>query len=102
MVSEFWSVVTHPTSVGGPSTPQQAAGFLRALVAAGAQILDPQPGFGVRLTALAEQLGLQGPRIFDLQIGLIALEAGAHVVWTHDPGFLAPPGLNIHDPLAGA
>jgi len=37
--------------------------------------------------------------IFDLQIGLTALDNGADQIWSHDAGFLAPPGLRIHDPL---
>jgi predicted nucleic acid-binding protein len=102
VAGEFWSVATHPAAAGGGSTPAQAAGFLRALVAADARLLEPQTGLTERLLDLAEALGFQGPRIFDLRIGLIALEAGATEIWTHDSGFLAPPGLAVHDPLAAA
>lgn len=48
---------------------------------------------------LAEQLDVRGPRIYDLQIGLSALEAGATEIWTHDAGFVSLPGLKIRDPL---
>jgi len=44
-------------------------------------------------------LDLCGPRIFDLQVGLTALEAGASEIWTHDTGFVGLPGLRIRDPL---
>ena len=33
---EFWSVVTHPTASGRPSTPNEAARFLAGLETAGA------------------------------------------------------------------
>ena len=35
---EFWSVVTHPTASGRPSTPNEAARFLAALETAGAEL----------------------------------------------------------------
>jgi predicted nucleic acid-binding protein len=44
-------------------------------------------------------MGIRGPRIFDLQIGMIALENGARELWTHDAGFVAVPGLKVRDPL---
>ena len=84
MLPEFWSVVTHPASTGRPTTPTQAAAFVRALVAAGAAIWLPGPGFGERLMQVARDLDVSGPRIFDLQIALTAFEGGATEIWTHD------------------
>lgn len=52
-----------------------------------------------RCLQLAEQMDLGGPRIFDLQISLTALEAGVSELWTHDAGFVGLPGLQIRDPL---
>jgi predicted nucleic acid-binding protein len=40
-------------------------------------------------------------QIFDLQIAVIAQEAGAREIWTHDQGFLSLPGLRVVDPLQG-
>lgn len=40
------------------------------------------------------------PRVFDLQIGLLCLEAGVTELWTRDAGFVVFPGLKIFDPLA--
>jgi hypothetical protein len=51
---------------------------------------------------IAEQLGVRGARIFDLQIGLTALDAGATEIWTHDAGFVGLPGLKVRDPLPEA
>ena len=99
-LAEFWSVVTHPDSRGGPSTAKQATAFLRALISeAGAMLWMPGEGFWERLVELAGELGIQGPRIFDLQIGLTAFDNGAIEIWTHDRGFMAFPGLRVHDPL---
>lgn len=99
-IAEFWSVVTHPAGAGGASTAQQAHGFLRALILeAGAKVWLPQHGFWERLAQAGGDLSLQGPRIFDLQIGLIAFENGATEIWTHDRAFAALPGLRFHDPL---
>jgi uncharacterized protein len=100
-LAEFWSVTTHPASAGRPSTPAEASAFLRSLVqSGGAQFWQPGSGFTDRLLALAVDRRVQGPRIFDLQIALTAVEHGAHVIWTHDRNFLSLPGLRVHDPLA--
>ncbi len=45
-------------------------------------------------------MSVSGPRVFDLQIGLLALEAGVTEMWTHDAGFIALSGLKVDDPLA--
>jgi toxin-antitoxin system PIN domain toxin len=99
-VAEFWSVVTHPASSGGPSTPRQARQFLEELISgAGASLWMPQEGFWKRLTGAAQRLGVAGPRVFDLQIALTAMDNGAVEIWTHDRGFAAPAGFRVHDPL---
>lgn len=100
VLPEFWAVATHPSSEGRPSTPRQAAAFVRALTDAGALIFLPGNGFGERLLQLAADLGVSGPRVFDLQIGLTAFEGGATELWTHDAAFVSVPGLLVVDPLA--
>ena len=99
-ITEFWSVVTHPESRGGGSPPAKVRSYLRVLVLeAGARVWSPQEGSWERLTKLAEDLGVRGPRVFDLQVGLTAFENGATEIWSHDRGFLALPGLTLLDPL---
>ena len=98
-ITEFWAVVTHPASSGRPSEPQEADAFIESLVAAGAKILYLRTGAMARLGKLAVQLDVQGPRIFDLQIGLTCQEAGAREIWSHDRNFIAAPGLIVNDPL---
>jgi toxin-antitoxin system PIN domain toxin len=101
-LAEFWMVVTHPAASGRPSTPAEALAFIEALRESGRmQVMEVREGMASRLIGLAERLHLRGPRIFDLQIGLCALEAGATELWSHDRGFIAPAGLRIVDPLAG-
>jgi len=72
------SIVTHPASAGRPSTPSEAAGFINALTTTGGgHLWQPGPGFAGRLLQAAEARAIHGPRIFDLQIALTAVEAGA-------------------------
>lgn len=98
-VAEFFGIVTHPASSGRPSSPGEAAAFLRALEEGGLAILGPGPGFAARLLQTADDLEVNGPRVFDLQIALCALDGGASELWTHDRGFVKVPGLALHDPL---
>jgi hypothetical protein len=82
-------------------TPADASAFLLSLVkSGGAQLWQPGPGFTDRLLALAVDRHIQGPRIFDLQIALTAVENGAREIWTHDRNFLSLPGLRVRDPFA--
>jgi toxin-antitoxin system PIN domain toxin len=96
---EFWAVVTHPAATGRQSMPTQANAFVRALTEAGAAVWLPGPGFGERLLQTASDLAVSGPRVFDLQIALMAFEGGATELWTHDAGFVTVPGLRVRDPL---
>ena len=101
--AEFFMVVTHPSASGRPSTVDEAAAFLRALEDdGGMRIFLPQQGFPARLLSLAGRIDVAGPRIFDLQIGLVAAEAGATELWSHDRRFVAPPGLRVRDPIGAA
>ena len=84
-----------------PSSAKAAAGFLASLREAGVEELAPGAAFSTRLVQLAADLGVVGARIFDLQIGLCALDGGATELWTHDAGFVKIPGLSIRDPLEG-
>ncbi len=99
-VFEFWSVVTHPSSVGGGSSPASARAFIEALIDTAGAVIRPSPAaFVPRCLQIADQLEVRGPRIFDIQIGLTALEAGVSEIWTHDAGFVAFPGIKVRDPL---
>ena len=100
VMAEFWAQVTHPQYPDGPSPRDAAAQFLRNLVTqGGATVCRPGIGFGDRLLALAEDLGVSGHRVFDLQIALAASDAGAMRLWTHDAHFVKIPGMLIEDPL---
>ena len=100
-LAEFWSVVTHAASPGGPADPRQATAFVTSLgKEGGAQIWTPGPGFALRLLQLAAAQKVSGGFIFDLQIALLAFENGASEIWTHDRGFYPLPGLRVVDPLS--
>ena len=99
-ISEFWAVVTHPECQGKPSTPKEAQSFITNLVeGAGVRIWSPLPDMEYRLLQAAHDLGIVGPRIFDLQIAIVSADNGAHQVWTHDSGFATIHGLKIFDPI---
>ena len=99
-VLEFWSVVTHPEAKGRPSTPSEARKFLRNLVdQGGASLWVSAQGLETRVLDTATRMGVVGPRVFDLQIAMTALDNGATEMWTHDAGFVRLPGLPVHDPL---
>jgi len=100
VVAEFWSVATHPSASGRPSTPKEALRFLAALADAGAHVWSPGTGFGLRLAQLAADLRVSGNRVFDLQIALCAFEGGARELWSHDARFVTIPGLRLVSPLA--
>lgn len=97
---EFWSWSTRRQGSRSVASVEEAAAFLASLLGAGAQLFLPPPSFGWRLIRSALQHNVLGKRIFDWQIGLLALDHGAIELWTHDRGFLAPPGLRVVDPLA--
>lgn len=100
-LAEFWMVVTHPSCEGGPTEPAKARDFLFALIETGEpKIFLPGKEFGERLIRKAADMGVAGIRIFDLQIGLLAVEDGATELWTHDAGFLHIPELTVKDPLS--
>lgn len=102
-VAEFYSIVTHPAASGRPSSPAEAAAFLRTLEEdGGLAVWGPGPQFAARLLQTASDLDVRGVRVFDLQIALCALDGGATELWTHDGGFVKVPGLRLRDPLSQA
>jgi len=99
-IAEFWSIVTHPKCPGRPSQPAEASGFISGIIRDGeGQVWLPGQNFIKRAMQMAVTLNISGPRFFDLQIGLIAMENGAYTIWTHDKNFLKLLGLTIFDPL---
>ena len=48
---------------------------------------------------LVARMGVVGPRGFELQIAMTALDHIAAQVWSHDRRFVTPPGLRLFDPL---
>jgi predicted nucleic acid-binding protein len=76
-----------------------ASGGGRPFVYPAAHLWEPGAGFADRLLRAAAERGVRGARIFDLQIALTAVEAGAREIWTHDRDFVSVPGLRVRDPL---
>jgi uncharacterized protein len=100
-LAEFFSIVTHPESIGRPSSPEQATAFVETLVdEGGVRLWSPGHDFARRLLQVACDLKVSGVRVFDLQIALVAVENGATELWSHDVGFVRVPGLRLRDPLS--
>lgn len=98
-LAEFWSVATHPAAAR-PSSPSEAAAFLRSLQEEGGLVVFmPGPAFAERLVQTAADLEIRGPRVFDLQIALCAMDCGATELWSRDERFVKVPGLRVRNPL---
>ena len=99
-ISEFIAVVTRVGKINKPTSNRIARRFLEALVGdGGGEIWQPGYGFHDRLYGYAEQLGVVGPRIFDLQIAIAAADNGAIEIWSCDKGFSTIPSLDLVNPL---
>jgi toxin-antitoxin system PIN domain toxin len=95
-LAEFWAVVTHPSCPGGPTSPDQAISFLNSVLQdGGGQVWEALSGMGLRLMSQAAKYTLSGPRIFDLQIAMIARDHGANQIWTYDRQFIAIDGVSV-------
>jgi len=100
-IAEFWSIVTHSLAAGGATPPGTASKFIQSLIEqADMKIWSPGEEFSSRFLQTASELSINGARIFDLQIALIAFESGAEEIWSHDKNFLKLKGLRVYDPLS--
>lgn len=100
-LSEFWAVVTQEKSDKKAVPLSEPKAYIQALVEDGPlKIWHPTIGFYQRLIETAERFGICGVKIFDLQIGLLALENSATEIWTCDRKFIQLPGLRVYDPMA--
>jgi len=93
-------VVTHPSCQGGASSPSKARLFLESLLnSGGGTVWLPSHNFYANFIDAGSDMAIKGAIIFDLQIGLIALENGASQIWTNDKNFASIPGLRVVNPL---
>ncbi len=96
VVVEFYAVVTHPR-VG--VLPRVAESFVAQLQAQGLQVWTPRPDAVRRCLALAAEHHVLGRRIYDVFIAVVARDAGAQQLWTHDARFFELDGLQRVLPL---
>jgi toxin-antitoxin system PIN domain toxin len=100
VLTEFWSVVTHPRIADGPSSGEDALAFVDRLIEDGAPALwTPSPELPRRLLALAAERGVAGRRVHDLRIALTCHASGATEIWSHDHAFQSVAELPVVDPF---
>ncbi len=96
---EFWSVGTRVVDGKALASPDEALGFIRALVDAGAEIWQGGAHMPARLFTAAREAGVRGRAVYDLPIALAAMDHGARELWTNDRAFTPVPGLRVVFPL---
>jgi predicted nucleic acid-binding protein len=98
VVLEYVSVVTSPKRVATPATLAEAWDDVRRFLVA-FNLLSLRPEDVPKVALLSEELGLSGPKVFDLGIAVTALSAGVDTVCTYDSSvFARVPGLKVLQP----
>lgn len=100
VVHEFYGVVTHKR-FKVPSTPAEALGMLRALIASPTvQLIGESPGHFDVLAELIEKARINGPTVHDARIAAICISHGVRELWSVDRDFSRFPALRVRNPLA--
>ena len=99
MVHEFFGVVTH-SRFKVPSTPAEALGMLRNLLASPTvQVLGEAPGHFDVLADLVNRARISGPMVHDARIAAICISHGVRELWSIDRDFSRFPDLKVRNPL---
>jgi predicted nucleic acid-binding protein len=98
VLAEFYSVVTNPRRVTVPFTPAEACAFILEAVRV-LTILPVPPRIVERWARLAQQYGVTGSDIFDLQLLATMLENGVQRIYTFNRvDFERFPGVLVLTP----
>ena len=98
VASSFLRLATDSRLYESPLTPEQAVGFLSALVdAPGGRIVQPGPGHWVRFAALVKEHHTRRGDVTDAWLAAAALDARA-TWYSYDRGFARFRGLRWIDP----
>jgi toxin-antitoxin system PIN domain toxin len=81
--AEFYSVVTNPRRVTAPFTPSEARAFIEECMP-WMSVLPIPSGVVGRWAALAEQHGVTGADVFDLQLVATMLENSVRRIYTYN------------------
>ncbi len=100
VVHEFYGVVTHKR-FKEPSTPAEALGMLRALIASPTvQLIGESPRHFEVLAELIDKARISGPLVHDARIAAICISHGVGELWSVDRDFSRFPALRVRNPLA--
>ena len=95
---EFVSVVTNPKRVASARAADEAWMAAEAFAQAFELVVPPIDLFA-RVATLGRTLGMKAQEVFDLAIGITAVEAGVGIVYTYDSTvFSRVPGLIVREP----
>ncbi len=98
IVLEFVSIVTNPKRVAAPTSLAEAWEDIRRFLAA-FTLISLSPEDMPKVASISEELGLSGPKVFDVGIAVSALSAGIDTVCTYDTSvFARVPGLKVLQP----
>ncbi len=97
-LGEFWRVVTEPAGYG--ASAEDALAFLRRWLVT-APLAYPERRFQQRFLLEVETREPRGAAVFDLAIGVVAVQRGATELWTADARFPRLAGLTLYNPLSG-
>ena len=99
VVHEFFGVVTH-SRFKVPSTPAEALGMLRNLLASPTvQVIGEGPGHFDVLADLMTRARICGPMVHDARIAAICISHGVRELWSVDRDFSRFPDLKVRNPL---
>lgn len=98
---EFLHVTTHPRVSLSPQTPQEAWGFLEALLASPTfdLLVATERHAAVLAQTLAEMPDIRGNLFHDLHIAVLMREHGVSRICTRGTDFHRFPFLTVVDPL---
>lgn len=103
VVSEFFSVVTHPRIFRFPTTTGQAVAQLDAWLASPAvRLLTEVSSTWDTLRELLNSGVVRGPQVHDARIAAICLDSGVRELLTADRDFSRFPALRTRNPLVSA
>ncbi|MBG7607141.1 MAG: PIN domain-containing protein [Verrucomicrobia bacterium] len=99
-VHEFLAIVTHPKIYDPPTPMPTALAAIKAWQGSpNLRFLGEGPGYFEKISTLATNGMIRGPKIHDARIAAICIHHGVKKLWTADRNFSSFPELSCENPL---